>query len=352
MWQAASSEDGIKMTQKQAETFLEEEAQSLNSRYRPLDAIQSPFGLSSTAEDSCLRAIRIRCQQFESDRIASAALQEQQERELSPEIERERQIERPAPAKPLEHVLHQDVVQFVQTGVLKADSDAFRPAFHTLRDTSAADHLDVSRFPKDLVVSHDFARTVHFGKKQRSDAYHRPVQWILTTKAEMGTVKHMVIISPFEAQELIPIMDTSKAYLHLYAPRQTLTYRSLDELTLYTIPPLPPAWIPPPTSVLQLNLFSGQLYFHLYSEYRQTCEFLGLAWGPIEEDERLEADGFIIKRSHSGQQRFSKSPIPFFNLFIANIRRNCQGISKTHLGRMFGGELLEEAEFPPADTAA
>ena len=84
-----------------------------------------------------------RCREFNSLKFNSAKLQEEQERELSPEIEQERQVRKPAPAQPAAHHIHPDLVTFVSTGMLINGFQAYKPAFETLRNTSAATHLDV-----------------------------------------------------------------------------------------------------------------------------------------------------------------------------------------------------------------
>lgn len=53
--------------------------------------------------------IRSHCEWFDSTKFIAAALQEEQERELSPEIEAERQVEKPRPAKPMRHIIYKDV---------------------------------------------------------------------------------------------------------------------------------------------------------------------------------------------------------------------------------------------------
>jgi len=61
--------------------------------------------------------IRERCQEFHNLEFNSATLQEEQERELSPKIEQERQIQKPALAAPATHAIHADVRKFVADGM-------------------------------------------------------------------------------------------------------------------------------------------------------------------------------------------------------------------------------------------
>jgi hypothetical protein len=86
----------------------------------------------------------------------------------------------------------------------------------------------------------------------------------------------VVVISPYEAQELFPeIMRSEAVCLHLYATRPNLGYRPLDSLDLYTVPDRQISPIPQ-SLILQLNLFAGQLYFDSFEEYNRVSRFLGM----------------------------------------------------------------------------
>lgn len=106
----------------------------------------------------------------------------------------------------------------------------------------------------DLLVSVDFARMIQvegmapFGAQ---DCFQRSVQWIIPGPyhPSTGVVESVIIISPYEAQELLPrIMKSMAVCLQLYATRPNLDYRPLDSLGFYTVPI-------PPLLILRLNLF-------------------------------------------------------------------------------------------------
>jgi uncharacterized protein YndB with AHSA1/START domain len=96
------------------------------------------------------------------------------------------------------------------------------PAFSALKNTSAAKFLDVSEFGAGLMVTTDFAKTVEMPKKLSvSDSYQRPVQWVLTSftsNSGRRTVEHVIIISPFEANQLHADLAKSKAAYLCGAP--------------------------------------------------------------------------------------------------------------------------------------
>lgn len=345
---ATISNNGIVLPYEKAEQFLEQEALSLEDRYRPQDGTAQVDELFQDAVGTArFPEIRSRCELFDSMRFTAAALQEEQERELSPEIEAERQVERPRPVDPLPHELHPDVRLLVASGTLTPRSPAFMSAFRALSTTSAAASYDVNQFPKDLLVTADFARTVEMPfKNSQNDAYQRPVQWIISTRGS-EVQRRMVVISPFEAQELMPTIKKSTfVFLHLYAPRSNLAFQPLDDLKLYTVPGLLlQGWRVPVGLALQLNLFAGQLYFRSYREYKAASEFLGLAWRLMNDGTAIEPDGFIVPGQRQVAHRFKKSPTKFLQVLLATIRRDGRVIGKTHWGRVLAGEILSPAEF-------
>ncbi|KIW91627.1 uncharacterized protein Z519_07595 [Cladophialophora bantiana CBS 173.52] len=354
LWADARSDGEVRMSQTHAERFLEKESRSLDDMYRPCIHTDMTSALQVSANAN-LGLIREHCREFDALEFSLAELQEEQERELSPEIEQERQIQKSPPADPADHHLHPDLITFTTTGTLISGSKAYMPAFEALRNTSAAAHLDVSQFPDDLFVTADFSRTVQVrGNSYISDVYQRPVQWILTCTGsdcpEGNAVKCMVIISPYEAQELQSTVGQSKnVALHLYAPRPNLGFRALDGLDLFTVPEAR-GRVLPRRQVLLLNIFAGQLYLSSFKEYVETCALLELASEKAKEGCIVAADGFIIRdcigtgESKSGSA-FDRSPVPFLKVLMTKIRRNCQSIDKTHMGTILDGRLLRPSDF-------
>ncbi|KAG8733066.1 hypothetical protein FRC10_000455, partial [Ceratobasidium sp. 414] len=55
-------------------------------------------------------------------RLEDPSMDEEQEREVSHEVERERQIERPPKSQPAAHSVHEDVRRFIQTGSIPTNS--------------------------------------------------------------------------------------------------------------------------------------------------------------------------------------------------------------------------------------
>ncbi|KAJ5762051.1 uncharacterized protein N7511_005433 [Penicillium nucicola] len=335
-WNRARVSGPLEIPYKIARKFLEEEGQTIERRYRP-GHIKLPDFLSSITDNENLRLISERCAEFGNLNLSSTALNEEQERELAPEIECQCQVERPRKALPRDHFLHQDLVTFVNTGYLKEDSNCWKPAFKSLKSTSASSFLDVSQFPSSLLVTREFAKTIKTPKTANyvSDSFQRSVRWILTTSLSKSPgsqreVRKMVIISPFEANCLLEM---------------NLSFPSLDQLDLYTVPEDFGAIIIPETLQIQLNLFAGQLYLNSYIEYQSVCQFLGLSSVGTSSELVVAADGFIMGGKEGQISTFHQSPLKFLKVLLSQIRKDSQSISKTHMGKILEGELLTPADF-------
>jgi hypothetical protein len=364
LWDEVRTDGGFFMTADHAARFLEDEAQPLEARYRPRPpAVEAALAADQQDNpDSRLARIASRCKSVGSSSTDPASLQEEQERELSPEKEAERQVERPPQAEPASHKLHPHVRAFAETGELSlsllSSSPAFTPAFEVLAKTGAAKYLDPKQFPGDLLATRDFATTVvsvaghsALSADDVLDAFQRPVRWVLTSN-KSGTLRG-VIISPYEAHCLLAIRRRKppfKTTLHVYSPRPNRDVATLERLDLHPVPALSPSWTGlPPTATRQLNLFAGQLYFSGMGEYRAVCAMLGLTsvgtGAGANQGGPVAADGFIEDEEERGMgdaaaSAFSRSPVQFLKMFLSRVRRDCLAIEKTDVGRMLNGESL------------
>ncbi|RYP54802.1 hypothetical protein DL769_010286 [Monosporascus sp. CRB-8-3] len=320
--------------------YFEDEAMSLEQRYLP--SHQTPGRVfSSLAADRELMErkeqvdrIRAICERYQIASFSSATLSEEQERELAPEIEQERQAERPNPMEPKRHIIHPDVLELVRRGNLNLNGGGFLAAFESFNRSTARRLANAVEFGQDLLVTTDFANAVDLTAESHSDAFHRSVQWVLTSKNRTENGQFLVILSPWEANELILEIDKSNyVHLHSYAARPNLSFPTLQDLKLCTTPSIPPDWRSPPKSlILQLNIFAGQLYFEDMTEYKETCAFLGLSYVPNDGSVKVRADGFVGQGTLYPRCRFTQSPTAFLRVVMSNIRRDCQDISRTHVG--------------------
>lgn len=342
---------GPNTTVADAQMLLEDEAQTLEARYRPRTQESSGGALIKDWDmnDPNLQRIVSRCQDFEALGFGAAALSEEQERELAPETEQERQVERPPRMEHEIHSVHPDLRELVNKGKLKVNSSAYSPAFRSLELSSAARFFALANFPTDLLATTDYVRTVKVPAGTStapyvSDSYQRPVQWILSLADSDCTVLYLMIISPFEANLLMDdIIVSSKVTLHLFVPRINTRYEPLDELTLFVFGR---AFDPSKVSrslTMQLNLFAGSLYLRSFTEYIELCDFLGLLVGTATGDQQVSPDGFITPPV--GKWGFKTSPVAFLRVLLMKIRREGEGVEKTHLGKILNGVRLEESDF-------
>ncbi|EJT76895.1 hypothetical protein GGTG_06809 [Gaeumannomyces tritici R3-111a-1] len=340
-----SQADSGLITQDLANKLLEDEAQTIDDLYRPGERVAKPC-CPETGQHPGVDRIVGCCAKLSSVSLGSAALHEEQERELSPEIEQERHVEKPKPAEPAPHRIDAAVLHFIRTGEIPAPpaSQYFPSAWNSLARTSAAaaTGLRVHEFPHDVRATRDFASTIQtssnstLGAKSQLDQYQRAVRWILTSTSgdPSDVVRTMVLISPFEAQGLLEeIVAHRKMILHLYAPRSTMSLAPLDHLLLHARPTPPPTWTCPLKLKAQLNVFSGQLFISSYNKYKAICETFGLDWaGGLGDGVFVHADGFIDPSSREGDGTDGES------------------IDKTHIGMMLNGIVLQEKDFRAPDS--
>jgi hypothetical protein len=155
-------------------------------------------------------------------------------------------------------------------------------------------------------------QTVQQPDNEPLDQYLRPVHWIVS--AQYGNGVSCVIVSPHEANELMPIVRVNrKVTLHVYTPRLSLSNPSLEDLAFCAIPAVSNTWVAPSLAP-QINLFAGQLYLKDIWEYFALCRFLGLCHKPPPEGVTVAIDGYV-KISYSLflvlQTRFWIIPILF-----------------------------------------
>lgn len=329
--------------------FLEREARNLQALYGSANS-ESSSGLDcDVSANHTTEAIRQRCLDFDVTTFQTVSFQGEQERELSPEIQQERHVERPHPAQPHEHRLHDLVRSFATTGILSdrvVPEGAMMNFSQCLFATTAQEYLQENIFSSKLYVTADFARTIKNRTGSIVDSSQRTVQWILTARGSSLSfrVAVMVVISPFEAETLLPkITKTEQVTLHQYSIRHSTTYQPLDKLDLFTHGA---SWNPsmlPDSMRIQLNLFAGQLYFTGHSDYAAFCNYLGIAYEPPAKDLNVDADGFFLPPRGTGP--FDRSPITFCKIMFMKIRRHGQQADKTHVGKVLNGLLLTASDF-------
>ncbi|KAF8600766.1 hypothetical protein BDV93DRAFT_587563 [Ceratobasidium sp. AG-I] len=264
---------------------------------RPLEEM---YGVSSSASSSS-GSFTARARGFPdlSDRLDllgvlsldDPSMDEGQEREVSHEVERERQIERPPKSQSASHSIHKDLKTFVLNGSVTSHSPCFVSLFHPLQSRLQ----DLPVWSNTLLATADFCKTIANLPSNQLNEYMRPLNWLLS-----GPNGVLMALSTFEVNELLPQIRSSRAVrLHVYAARVTHSMRSFSDLGFYSVPSLPTSGrvTPFPAIQLQLNLWAGQLYFEDHGEYLSLCAFLGICMdtdGHGGEEIRVQGDGFVL----------------------------------------------------------
>ena len=339
----SSFNNGELSSKQMSHVWLQPEAKKLEDLY----------GLRKTSSSTVLMSqdIRRRCTDLGVSSFGRGlSMDEEQEREVIHEAERERQVERPPKVPPAIHSMHQDVVAFVKTGIIPPNSKAFRSAFKSLDKTSAGTHTthEAHIWSSCILVTTDFENAVNSSKGVGD--YLRPVQWVVSGKGAQKQV--FVVLSPYEANRMIrDIRSSNHVHLHLYTPRVFKSMKPCDDLGLYSVPAVRTGWTAPPLLMDQLNMFAGQLYLKDYKTYIRLCRFLCVYARDLEGDQGIEtgSDGFIAprnrpKRLQAGAHTFQTSPLDSLKVLVG-LRRKGLHFAPTHVGKLLDGRVLSENDF-------
>ncbi|KAF8526784.1 hypothetical protein JB92DRAFT_2869478 [Gautieria morchelliformis] len=296
------------------------------------------------------QAIKEKCQQFGIAMSRSSALLEEQERELAHEKEAERQVERVSGSTPLKHHVDPNLRSFIRSGRTSASFLFLSDCLDGTSQGTAILTTSRSFFHSDnLRATKDFSGTITEGVAGYMDDFLRAVTWILRSDLDPDM---LLLISPFEANKLLPEIRQSKhVHLHCYSPRVSRQVPSFEDLTFFVVPPLPEFTPPASRTIHELNLFSGQLFFHNRSSFKNVCHMLGLHLGelPDELKEGVDAVGYVMNE-HARERlgiracAFHASPIRLLCDLI-RWRRKGQEYTLTHVGQVLHGNNLKESEF-------
>jgi hypothetical protein len=313
--------------------WLQPEARSLEDMYLP------GTGTRMTPEINSVPSLCERIERLGVTKLVDVRMAEEQEREVNHEVEQERQIERPSKVQPAQHTVHGDIREFINTGNIPGNSRHISLLLAPIDMTKALDSM--AEWSPSPLATADFTITTLDSNGIGLTEYLRPVNWILSSGS--GKDSTIVAISPYEANELLPIIRRSKnVRLHIYAPRVTSSMRSFSDLTFYYIPDSPTEpWSAPTHIRMELNLFAGQLYFDRREEYEKACVLLALSVAHPGA-EYSELDGFVPPKYRRGQSSpFAKSQISLLKTLIG-LRRKGMGYYRTHLGQVLNATPLSE----------
>jgi hypothetical protein len=298
-------------------------------------------GTEMIAEIKGISSLGERIERLGVTKMVNAKIAEEQEREVNREVEPtiSTLIKRPPKVKPAQHVIHPDILTFVETGKIPESSMHIFPLLGPIN--MAEDLESTNEWSPSPLVTADFVSTILGPAGGGLTEYLRPVNWILSSGS--GKKSAVIVISPFEANELLPILrESNKVRLHMYAPRVASSMRSFSDLTFYSIPDSPTErWSAPEHVRIELNLFAGQLYFDGRKEYEDVCALLALSMAHPKA-EYSEVDGFVPPAYRTGKSSpFERSKMPLLKTLIG-LRRKGVGYHMTHMGRVLNGKPLSD----------
>jgi hypothetical protein len=198
--------------------------------------------------------------------------------------------------------LHEDIKHFAALGRLVPGSDAYQPMFSVLGRTTSLGlkHTVNPSMKSGLWISAEFSRTIE--TYAPNDNYVRSSHWVLWSTIS----QHALLVSPEEANQLIPIMQEQQAFqddgsvhLIIYAAPVTRRMLHFNQLEYYAMPALATDFEAPVWLRVEMGLFAGRLYLE-WDEYYQLLEYLGL-------DENLS--------QHPEKDAFAKKPLTFGTWF-------------------------------------
>ena len=316
------------------DAWMQTESQTLEQTYDPILGARGPDAILAIND---IPALRERIEQLAVMKSIDVRMAEEQEREVNHEMEIERLVEQPVKVRPAQDIIHDDIHNFVNTGKVPSSSGYICPLFAPTGIDKVLDLMTEWSPPPLATVG--FATTTTNSVGATLTDYLRPVNWILSSGS--GKDSTVVIISPYEANELLPIIRRSKEVrLHIYAPRVAASMRSFSDLTFYSISgSAAEAWAAPAHVRTLLNLFAGQLYFDNREEYERVCNFLGLHMAHPGAAQ-IEVDGFVLPAHRTGEDSpFTTSAIATFKQ-LTGLRRKGMGYGSTDLGRVLNARPL------------
>ncbi|KAG9566451.1 hypothetical protein KCU71_g4050, partial [Aureobasidium melanogenum] len=312
--------------------------------------------LDRKSTDPTMQHLLAEYESMNKTRLEDCTVDNEQERELAHEIERQRQVERPKAAKACKHNVSKGLAHYIETGTEGAfNQSGVTYAFTIFADTSARDIMVKQKvkatYFANLYVSHDYPRTATSTQKSPVDDYLRPVNWVLSSSEH----DKLLVISQHEADELmLDIRKSAKVRLHTFAPRLNKAMVSFNDMDFYTIGATSGGSSCSDAVVRNLNLFAGSLYLETASIYDSLRCFLGLvSQSRRAGDFAVNSDGYVdptIREAFGWPETcpFVGSPLPFLKE-VCSLRRSGKGFAQTHMGHLFEGRALRQDAFDGCD---
>jgi hypothetical protein len=346
----ASANGSITDSDKYISTIQERESRPVSEMYGVDDRHQKELPFTPTMEeraDPIFKQLLEEWDRADVSDVKQCGITEEQERELLHEVEEQREVQRPGSVKPATPSISEGLARFVRFGSLLSPARGFRPAFEIFSNTSLSAEYTPAQWPKQVLVTTDFLRTIETSVRESQNDFVRPVQWIL----KGYETKQLVVISQYEANELLPEIRKGKnTTLIVYSARIARDMRSFDGMDIYRVPESDQALNIAPEAITMLNLLAGQLYFSSFQDYQLCCDVLGLWDGerPLPNSREVANDNYVSPacREANGWTTctFQDSPVGMLKAYFAMQRLGSQ-FSFTQMGRVLAGKILQRDEF-------
>ncbi|RLN90956.1 hypothetical protein BBJ28_00011407 [Nothophytophthora sp. Chile5] len=284
-------------------------------------------------------------------------LGEEQERQLEPEQEDQRQRQFPPRMKPYHGpVIHPFVARLAKTGKWPPRTASEKDAVALFPEVFAATSITNELFVTDWVnkkfyVTKEFTRTVILPQGSVMDDYLRTPSWIIW----LDKYDTILVVSPFEVNEL---WDAFKQNARLtlipvavrLRPGQTMMFDS-PGFDVGCEHPLPAS---SSDAFFQLLMATGTLYLQNQQEVDAYIAFLGLCPQPRSEDQtrhfdaqRIAMSGFVAPEHRAVVGKALAERCSFTNDPTRLVREICRLNGTVHLmPHSHVGELLDKVKRP------
>ncbi|CAL8134338.1 unnamed protein product [Orchesella dallaii] len=230
-------------------------------------------------------------------------LEEEQEKELEPEQERQVNVQRPSRATAIVPKMHQNVKFFVKLGgQLYNKKGGFVKLSDIFRKTKFCNIVQPDHWKGSIFATEDFLNVIVSNAHSKLDSFLRPMTYIASwSPPSSSTAESMLLLSAFEVNELMPLFrsrgkEEAVVTLHMFTGR----YMEGQDILVNK----PRLQLPLSRQGVQLNermmapflIAAGNLFFASMEEQIAFASFLGLLPRPWEDEvEAAFNSGFIEK---------------------------------------------------------
>ncbi|KAI1817158.1 hypothetical protein GGS20DRAFT_582854 [Poronia punctata] len=305
------------------------ERQTLHQLYGPICDMPSPDSEESLASSHLQQFMDqlLISRKYQQDRSQTGAMEEVEiQRQVEHQVEQVRQVQKPKKFAALEFPgIHEDLVHFACTGVLRNKRQIFEQAFGFIGKTSIGRRFGVHETTTHLFVSHEFVNTIKMAKKSNDgDNFLRPVEFIVWAPVT-GTA---LVVIPEEAEYFLEYLrgegrDSPAVHLITYAAPVTKAMLCFNTLEFYTFPQLPADHPIPERIKIELGILAGRLYVD-GSEWESVAAYV----------QGQDKDGNICS------DRIADDPAAFLLEWLS-LRRRAADVLHTPMGYICTGREMQ-----------